>query len=61
MILISESCDRQRVSLKLELWSTLTGLLYRRICTISVNKAGICCFAFTHISLMQHFTANGFL
>ena len=37
MILISESCGRQRASLKLELWSTTRVCFYRRIC-ISVLK-----------------------
>ena len=38
MKLISESCcGRQRVSLKLELWSTQQGLLYRRIRVIVNN------------------------
>ena len=49
MKLISESCcGRQRVSLKLELWATQQGLLYRRI-RIIVNKVGIFRFSFTHL------------
>ena len=36
------------VSLKLELWSTQQRLLYRRI-RVSVNKAGIFHFSFTHL------------
>ena len=56
MKLISESCcGRQRVSLKLELWSTQQGLLYRRIRVI-VNKAGIFRFSFTHL---PHATLHG--
>ena len=50
MKLISESCcGRQRVSLKLELWSTAGFGLSPQTCKINVNKAGIFRFSFAHL------------
>ena len=60
MKLISESCcGRQRVSLKLELWSTAGFALSPHMC--QCNQSGNISLLFYTSGQMQYFTADGLL
>ena len=60
MKLISESCcGRQRVVLKLELWST-AGFAFS-LHTCQCKQSGNIFASLLHICQMQHFTANELL